>query len=154
MDEYVVGANEVVAKFNTRSEALSEELRKGISRLTIKLQAKVQTEKLAGQVLNRRTGRLNRSIQPAVFDEGGKIVGVVSTNVFYGIGWELGWPGSAGGQALAGAKAKFKLGGGSQATFQNGSPRKRAFLVPSLRELESAGTIRAEIQASAERAVR
>ena len=148
MDEYVVGANEVVAKFNARSEALSEELRKGISRLTIKLQTKVQTEKLAGQVLNRRTGRLNRSIQQAVFDEGGKIVGVVSTNVFYGIGWELGWPGSAGGQALAGAKAKFKPGGSSTA-FKNGSPRKRAFLVPSLEEFETAGTIRTEIEAAA-----
>lgn len=152
IDQYVVGDKEVVAKFGERSASLSKELRIGIGRLTKKLQRKVRNEKLAGQVLKRRTGRLSRSVHEVVVDEGSKIVGIVSTNVFYGIGWELGWPGSAGGQALAGAKAKFKPGGSSDA-FKNGSPRKRAFLVPSLEEFESAGTIRDEIEAAAERAM-
>lgn len=152
IDGYVVGDKEVVARFNKRSEALSRELRIGIGRLTKKLQRSVRESKLAGQVLKRKTGRLALSVHEDVHDEGGKIVGVVSTNLFYGIGWETGWAQSAGASAMSSAKAKFKPKGTAD-TFGNGTPRKRAFLVPTLEEFESAGTIRQELEAAADRAM-
>lgn len=142
---YVSGEGEVAIHFAEYSASLSREVDAATKRLTVKLQTKVKTEKLTGQVLGVRTGRGRRSIQQTTFREGDKSIGVVSTNVFYMIGWETGWANWKGGTALATAKAKFNPAAG---------PRKRAFLVPSLGEMDSGGTIRAEYDAAARRAVR
>lgn len=53
-----------------------------IQRLTYKLLAMVKAEKLSGQVLNVKTGKLRRSIN-AKFENSGN-TGVVGTNVIYG----------------------------------------------------------------------
>jgi hypothetical protein len=146
IDAYITGEREVVAHFERRSENLSKELDTAIKRLTVRLQTKVKTEKLSGQVLGVRTGRGRRSIQQTSFREGDRVVGVVSTNVFYMIGWETGW-GGAGSEQLAAAKGKFNPKSGVA------KPRKRSFLVPSLAEMESSGAIRGEFEAAADRAM-
>lgn len=53
-----------------------------IQRLTYKLLAMVKADKLSGQVLNVKTGKLRRSIN-AKIENNGK-TGVVGTNVIYG----------------------------------------------------------------------
>jgi hypothetical protein len=150
---YADGVGEVITKLDGYSERLTEELRTSVNRMTIKLQQKVVQEKLQGQVLGVRTGRGQRSIQMDPATVAGPVVsGVVSTNVFYMIGWEQGWPdGSPGGrQSLKSAKARFDLSATSDA-FKNGSPKKRAFLVPSLKELDASGAIKAEFEAAVAR---
>jgi hypothetical protein len=141
---YSEGVGEVVAKLDALDGRMTEELRGGVQRLTIKLQKKVKEEKLSGQVLGVRTGRLKRSIQQDVQVQGTKISGVVSTNVFYGVGWELGWPDGKGSKGLSSAKAKFKPSAGA---------RQRPFLVPSLKEMEQSGIIAAELDAALVRGV-
>ncbi|OVE46693.1 hypothetical protein [Chromobacterium violaceum] len=66
-----------------------------IGRLTLKLLAKVKAEKLSGQVLKVRTGRLRRSINRRIAGAGTtSIAGFVGTNVEYGRRHELGFHGT------------------------------------------------------------
>lgn len=152
---YMEGVGEVVARFENFSDKLTNELQTSVNRLTIQLQTKVRNEKLSGQVLGVRTGRGQRSIQQAPATvEGGKVVGLVSTNVFYMVGWETGWPDGgpgSGRQSLKAAKSKFDLSASSD-TFKNGTPKKRAFLVPTLKEMEQNGAILTEMKDAVARA--
>lgn len=151
IEAYLDGAGEVIAHLGSLNDQLTEELRKSVARLTIKLQKRVVTEKLAGQVLGVRTGRGRRSIQQTTYQDGNRVVGVVSTNLFYMVGWETGWPG-AQERGLKAAKAKFDIGASAD-TFKNGTPKQRAFLVPSLKEMQSSGEIARDISAGIGRAV-
>jgi phage gpG-like protein len=54
-----------------------------MSRLVMKLTRKVKEEKLSGQVLKNKTGRLRRSIHPEVGQTSRSLVGTVGTNVVY-----------------------------------------------------------------------
>lgn len=63
-------------------------LGKTIKELTFKLVGMVKADKLSGQALHRRSGRLSRSIN-AQFTDDGK-TGVVGTNVVYGKAHESG----------------------------------------------------------------
>jgi phage gpG-like protein len=58
-------------------------LEKKIRDLTIRLQRHVVTDKLQGQVLNVKTGRLQRSISQAVTSDATSVTGIVSTAVKY-----------------------------------------------------------------------
>lgn len=154
------GAGEVLARLEALPRNVTNEVKKGVSRLVIKLQTKVVSEKLQGAVLNVRTGRGWRSIKFNVSEDGYQVVGVVSTKVFYMIGWETGWAARpVGSNPLAAAKAKSRFniptgGGAGGDTFKNGSPRKRPFLVPTLNEMAASGAVTAELQRAVERALR
>ena len=69
------------------------------------------------------------------------------------IGWETGWSGSSG---VGASKAKFnpKAGAGDSDTFKNGSPKKRPFLVPALKEMQASGKIQAELDQAIQRATK
>lgn len=73
---------------------LNKEAKITVGRLTLKLLTKVKQDKLSGQVLGVRSGRLRRSINQNVIANPNKIVGIVGTNVEYGRFWELGYSGS------------------------------------------------------------
>lgn len=153
IEAYLDGTGEVVAYLGSLDKRMTEELRVAISKLSIRLQTNVKENKLSGQVLGVRTGRGKRSIQQAVSVDGNRVVGAVSTNVFYMIGWETGWEG-ANERSMKAAKAKYDLsGGGGGDTFKNGTPKKRPFLVPALKEMASSGQIQSEIDAAIGRAV-
>ncbi|OMR00741.1 hypothetical protein AQ718_12655 [Burkholderia pseudomallei] len=64
-----------------------------VQRLAIALQGRVVADKLSGQVLNVRTGRLRRSINQAVTTTDTTITGVVSTPVEYAPAHEYGFLG-------------------------------------------------------------
>lgn len=74
------GLQKLEARFDGASARLKDELRRAMTRITLRLQAYVKTEKLSGQVLNRRTGTLSRSITSKVEESGASIVGIVGTN--------------------------------------------------------------------------
>jgi phage gpG-like protein len=65
-------------------------LKQLIQRLTFKLLAMVKADKLSGQVLNVKTGKLRRSIN-AKFENNGN-TGTVGTNLIYGKVHENGGP--------------------------------------------------------------
>jgi phage gpG-like protein len=64
-----------------------------VGRLTLKLLARVKADKLSGQVLKNRTGRLRRSVNAKVDDLGAVVRGQVGTNVAYAAAHEYGFTG-------------------------------------------------------------
>jgi hypothetical protein len=151
----IVGEAEVQVRLDNLPRRFREELAVAIGRLAPALNRNVQQDKLSGQVLKVKSGKLRRSIHDVVVDNGDKIVGIVSTNVDYGIGWETGWKDYSPKGSLKAAKAKFKPGSDSGGdTFKNGSPKQRSFLRSALKDMAESGVIAEEINASIERAKR
>jgi phage gpG-like protein len=79
----IIGEAELVAKIGRISPSVRQQLRETVERLSIKLSAKVKNDKLSGQVLNVRTGRLRRSINYRLSEAGNGVYATVGTNVEY-----------------------------------------------------------------------
>ncbi|MEY2864603.1 MAG: hypothetical protein RLY58_2310 [Pseudomonadota bacterium] len=75
-------------------QRIEKETAKTIGRLTLNLLTKVKRDKLSGQVLNVRTGRLRRSINQKVTTVDGLVIGTVGTNVEYAAVHEYGFKGA------------------------------------------------------------
>ena len=92
----ITGDRQVVERFAAMPENVHKALVNKITALAFKLQAKVVNEKLSGQVLNRVTGKLARSIFSEVEDEPEKITGKVASSgdVKYAGFWEFGFSGT------------------------------------------------------------
>lgn len=88
---HVAGAVELEAKFLASKRPVKARVERELRELAVKLQRKVKSEKLSGQVLNVRTGRLKRSINQRVQVFESAVVASVGTNVKYGAAWELGF---------------------------------------------------------------
>jgi hypothetical protein len=148
------GEREVVARFDRMGPDLQNELLIAVRRLSIKLQTRVKQDKLSGQVLAVRSSRGIRSIQAIDEVQSGNPVGIVTTAVDYMKGWETGiWPESAERKSLKASKAKFDVSSSSD-TFKNGTPKKRPFLQPALKEMQDSGVIGVEFDAAIGRATR
>lgn len=89
----LVGDQAIVFKLNGFAPAFLTNIEKTIQRLSIKLSRDVKANKLSGQVLKVKTGTLRRSIDWNVSNDGGKVVGKVSTNLKYGRAHEFGFQG-------------------------------------------------------------
>lgn len=76
----LVGDTAVQARFDALPGAVSNELRRTILAIVLDLQSKIQREKLQGQVLQHRTGKLSRSIEEAVNADPQSTVGRVFSN--------------------------------------------------------------------------
>ena len=80
----LVGDDKLKAWLKSRVAKLQGTVVATMTRLVIMLTRKIKEEKLSGQVLKNRTGRLRRSISPDVkIGVGTSVVGSVSTNVEY-----------------------------------------------------------------------
>lgn len=79
----VTGSAEAIQRLKAITPGIRSALEQKIQQLTIKLQRKVVSNKLQGQALNVRTGRLQRSIEQAMVKDPQSITGIVSTNVVY-----------------------------------------------------------------------
>lgn len=90
----VVGDDRVKQFIGTRFPVVEKALYRTMSRIVIKFARKVKEEKLSGQVLKNRTGRLRRSIAPNVYGSGTTIIGEVGTNVEYAAAHEYGFHGT------------------------------------------------------------
>jgi phage gpG-like protein len=114
-------------------QRITSRLRDAIQRAALDLMSYVKARKLTGQVLNVRTGRLRRSITQRVeVEPGGKIVGLVVTNVSYGRVHELGFKGRVAVRAHS-RKVKGKTVP-IRAHLRRVDIPKRPFLGPSLNE--------------------
>lgn len=86
----VIGAQKVAERFATMPARLQDEMVRAVTSFTLKLSRHVKTQKLTGQVLNVRTGRLRRSIHHEVHSGAGRVTGFVGTNVVYAAPHEFG----------------------------------------------------------------
>lgn len=81
---HVTGGRETAKKLRGEGKQVREAVRKTMGRLVLELLVKVKRDKLSGQALNVRTGRLRRSITRRVEVNGNDVDGIVGTNVEYG----------------------------------------------------------------------
>lgn len=90
----VLGGEAVAQRLKGGDERLRTGLSQTIGRLVLTLQRNVKQNKLSGQVLNVRTGRLRRSINTRMENlNTAQPAGFVGTNVSYARAWELGFDG-------------------------------------------------------------
>lgn len=90
----VLGAEAVITRLETTAPATAvTRLRKTIRRLGLSLERKVKLEKLGGQVLNKRSGRLVRSVNTQFTDSEYSSTSRTGTALSYGRFWELGFHG-------------------------------------------------------------
>lgn len=140
----VTGDVAVVARLEGKYplEALSR-LRRVVHAAGLLIERKVKLEKLNGQILRRRTGRLARSINTRVTDTATSSTATVGTNVKYGVIWEL--TGSKAFRIMpVNKKALFWKGAAYPvASVLRPAQAARPFLRPALEE--SRPTIRAMI---------
>ena len=91
----IIGADKVLANMAGIFPRVRAAAKQSITRSLLELVAEVKSQKLSGQVLRNRTGRLRRSIHmTGVTDSGNEISGVVGTNVEYAAAHEYGFTGT------------------------------------------------------------
>lgn len=155
----LVGDTEIVRKLDALPTRLREEMKVGIGRLALKLARNVQTDKLSGQVLKVRTGRLRRSINDVVEDNGNLVSGIVSTPVKYAPPQEFGFSGTVSvRESLRTIKQAFGIPIAEKTITVRAHQMKmnlpeRSFLRSALREMEASGQIVQEMDAAAARAI-
>ena len=144
---WLEGDQETIARFTLFGANLRTQLEKKVRSLTMDLVKKVKAEKLSGQVLGRKTGRLSRSVTPSFEIDSTQVVGVVGTNVSYGRDWELGFDRTVGAGARGGPRQMLEK---ARALYFAKHPPgvrhygPRSFLGSALEEM--APTVRAEIE--------
>ena len=90
----VIGGPAVVDRLQQLPGGLRDAMRRGMGRAVLLVQTRSKEDKLSGQVLKVRTGRLRRSITSRIADDGDdKVVGTVGTNVEYARVHEYGFQG-------------------------------------------------------------
>lgn len=156
----VKGDREVVADLRRFDAAARGEIQKGIGRITLKLLTRVKAQKLSGQALNVRTGRLRRSITQRIESGAEEISGIVGTNVDYAAAHEYGFKGAVTvkqhlrlvKQAF-GRPLKSPVWSTVSTHTKNVSLPERSFLRSALADMKNTGVIEAEIDASIARAI-
>lgn len=149
-----IGGEEVAQKLQSISPAVHGNLVRAITKLSIQLQAKVQSEKLSGQVLKNRTGTLRRSINYKIDESADRVTGRVGTNLKYGLAHEFGFHGAVNVKAhLRMIKQAFGKPIAPKQVMVSAHSRtmnlpERSFLRTALREMIP------EIQATIDQAVK
>lgn len=91
----ILGGQALVQRFEDMAPKFTGVMTKSIGRLVLTLMRNVKADKLSGQVLNVRSGRLRRSINQRLEGAGTEMVaGYVGTNVVYGRRFEYGFKGN------------------------------------------------------------
>lgn len=156
----IKGDREVVSDLRRFDAAARGEIQNGIGRITLKLLTRVKAQKLSGQALNVRTGRLRRSITQRIESGAEEISGIVGTNVDYAAAHEYGFKGAVTvkqhlrlvKQAF-GRPLKSPVWSTVSTHTKNVSLPERSFLRSALADMKNAGIIEAEIDASIARAI-
>lgn len=156
IDVSVSGTGNVVNSIHARINAMDEKIYQAVNRLSLRLLRHVKADKLSGQVLKNRTGRLRRSINRKVTSSENAIIATVGTNVSYAAAHEYGFHGNVSVKAHL-RKLTKAFGKAIKNPHQievRASTRKmnmpeRSFLRSSLKDL--APTIRTELTAAAQR---
>lgn len=155
----IVGDRETVARLEAGKARALGAAKQSIVRLTLELLAKVKRDKLTGQVLNVRTGRLRRSINQRVVSESNSVHGYVGTNVEYARRHELGFTGPEQvkdhlrlARKAFGKDLKFPVWQTVKSHTRNVNYPPRSFLRSALSDMEP--RIRADIEAAVQREFR
>lgn len=145
----ITGDKELIKRLKAAPDLVRKEIGTTVQKLGFELIARVQRDKLSGQVLRAPTGRLRASISPlqqiksgdtrSRYEENGtQIYYYVGTNVEYAAAWEY------GSQARTilpkkGKALKFTVGGKEIFSKRVFIPARgaRPFLAPALREMAS-----------------
>ncbi len=90
----VTGDKEIALRLRGAPTKIQGKLREAIGRIILKLQSRVVSQKLSGQVLNVRTGTLRRSIDQVVTEQQNGVAGIVFSNLKYARRHEYGFTGS------------------------------------------------------------
>ncbi len=140
---YLIGDKAFLARLGAAPGRMKVEIDATVLKLGYALQARVQTQKLTGQVLKVRTGRLRSSIAQGGTDSRSRFestadtaIAYVGTNVSYGVAWERGI--AARDIVPIRAKAlRFTIGGEILFRKRVRMPAQapRPFLEPALREM-------------------
>ena|ERR1700686_1876937 len=142
----LLGDKTLISKLKTLPENVRARVEDTVKKLGFELQARVQRDKLSGQVLKAPTGRLRASINPSEAESGdsrsrfesagAQIYYYVGTNVEYAAQWEYGAP----AKHIVPVKAKalaFNIGG--EIIFRKWANipalAARPFLAPTLQEM-------------------
>ena len=139
----IIGGAQVQKNILGLAPSIKSQLKVTVQRLTLELLTKVKAEKLSGQVLRVRTGRLRRSITYDIIETPTEIGGVVGTNVSYAKAHEFGFTG------VVSVRAHLRAAKDGAAHSVVGHSRRvnlpeRSFLRSSLKEMD--GKIRHEIE--------
>lgn len=86
----LLGGPEVLSHLRGISEEAQKVLKSEVRSLAVMLAGYVKTDKLTGEVLHVRSGRLRRSITFRVQEDGSLVTGIVGTNVEYARAHEFG----------------------------------------------------------------
>jgi hypothetical protein len=155
----VIGAESVVLSLTKLKSSVIQNVSEAVYLSGVALQRRVVQQKLRGQVLKRRTGRLAGSIALDPQDRArvsGTTVSIqVGTNVKYGIAWELGAVIPPHIIQARYAKALFWKGAKHpvrQVNMPGRTMQPRPFLRPALEELRP--LIRQKIQAAIARGMK
>lgn len=125
----LVKGKEIAKKFQAIKPKVDSAIHQTVRRLALKLTGRVK-QKLSGEVLHVRTGRLRRSIHPELEYGPGRAVATVGTNVIYARTHEY-------GATITPKKAKalrFRIGEKWVTTKKVVIP-ERSFLRSALREM-------------------
>jgi len=144
---YIIGDKALVARISGAGATVKAEIDQTVQKLGYALQARVQTQKLTGQVLRVRTGRLRSSIAQGSADSRSRFESTdttafayVGTNVSYGAAWEHGFNRKVGAGARGGPRT---ITGKALETYIRRHPpgvravAARPFLAPALLEMRA-----------------
>lgn len=155
----IKGDREIIADLRRFDEAARGEIVKGVGRIALRLMTRVKGQKLSGQVLNVRTGRLRRSITQRVESSADQISGIVGTNVEYAAIQEFGFKGPVSVKQhlrqikqVFGRDLKAPVFASVGAHARNVDLPARSFLRTALADLNNSGVIETEISTAIARA--
>jgi phage gpG-like protein len=144
---YIVGDKALVARIAGAGAVVKAEIDVTVQKLGYALQARVQTQKLTGQVLRVRTDRLRGSIAQNAPETRSRFVATdtaaiayVGTNVSYGAAWEHGFSRKVGAGARGGPRT---ISGKALDSYIRRHPpgvrhvAARPFLAPALFEMRA-----------------
>lgn len=168
--------SKAVAKLESYPDRVKAELVVGVGRITKKLVRLIVQNKLAGQVLKVRTGRLRRGVGDDVQAQGNSVVGVVSDPVEYAARHEYGFTGTENvREHLRRSRAQFSLRKVGKGGFETKGSRSKwsgkgdilvrahtrhvdypphSFLRTGLADLMAQGVLEEEIDAALRRALK
>lgn len=89
----IIGDESLIKTLKQMGPDVKSAMQDSIGVLVLRLATKVQKDKLSGQVLNVRSGRLRRSISSKVSVGGNMVTGIAGTNVEYARKHEYGFDG-------------------------------------------------------------
>jgi phage gpG-like protein len=158
IDLQMIGADAIATRLDGFASRLASELQTGVGDLALQLTRMIQQDKLSGQALQARTGRLQRSIQPVIQSDGTTVTASISAAAPYAAAQEFGFRGIVSvRQHLRRIKQAFGRSIAPKTITVQAHPMRmnlpaRSFLRSALADFEASGALRNGLAASIERA--